>query len=143
MLSGGPNLLLVLDSNEYIFSLGSFRKPSCEVLLDKIVSSFPKYGVCIPRMITEEVKRNLSPLAFKEFMALVDAITDIDEDFLVSFELGAQYEARGLKPADAFIAAYAEWAGAAILVSENRHFLSRHKDLPFKILNAESCSKLL
>ncbi len=136
-------MLLVLDSNEYIFSLGTVRKSSCEILLDKIVASFPKHGISIPRMVTEEVKRNLSPLAFKEFMALIDTVTNIDEDFLIPFELGAQYEAMGLKPADAFIAAYTEWSEAEILVSENRHFLSRHKDLPFKILNAESCLKFL
>lgn len=136
-------MLIILDSNEYIFSLGPFRKKSCEALLDNIVSLFPKHTLRLPRMITEEVKRNLSPAAFKEFMSLVNLVADIDEDFLIPFELGAKYESRGLKPADAFIAAYVEWTGAEILVSENRHFLSRHKDLPFKILNAESCLKFL
>ncbi len=34
--SGTKNLLLVLDSNEYIFAFGLFRKPSCEILLDSI-----------------------------------------------------------------------------------------------------------
>jgi len=136
-------LLLVLDSNEYIFSLGAVRKKSCEILLDKIVSSFPKYTVRLPRMITEEVKRNVSPAAFKEFISFVHIFTTIDEDILVPFELGSKYEFWGLKPADAFIAAYIEWTGAEILVSENRHFLSRHNDLPFKIFNAESCFRLL
>ena len=41
------------------------------------------------------------------------------------------------QPADALIAAYAEYVGAEILVSENRHFLSRQTNLPFKIVNAE------
>ena len=136
-------MLLVLDSNEYIFSLGSIRKPACEILLDKIISSIPKHDISIPRMITEEVKRNLSPIVFKEFVAIIHTITTIDEDFLVPFELGANYETKGLKTADAFIGAYTEWVGAEILISENRHFLSRFKDLPFKILNAESCLKLL
>ena len=136
-------MLLVLDSNEFIFSLGSARKRSCELLFDKILNTFPTHTVRIPRMITEEVKRNLTPIAFKEFMGLVHALTDIDEDFSVPFELGAKYESRGLKPADAFIAGYSDWVGADVLISENRHFLSRQKDLPFKILNAEFCIKLL
>lgn len=40
-----------------------------------------------------------------------------DEDFLVPFELGAKYESKGLKPADAFIAAYAGCVGADILAT--------------------------
>lgn len=61
----------------------------------------------------------------------------------VSFELGVKYEIKGLKPADAFIAAYAEWVGADALVTENRHFLVRHSDLPFKVVTAEQCLKLI
>jgi len=49
----------------------------------------------------------------------------------------------GLKPADAFIAAYTEWVGAELLVSENRHFLSRHADLPFRVLPAEQAIRLI
>ena len=59
------------------------------------------------------------------------------------FELGAKYESMGLKPADAFIAAYAEWVGANVLVTENRHFLTLYLDLPFRILPAEKSLKLL
>lgn len=70
-------------------------------------------------------------------------MTSIDEDFVVPFELGTKYEARGLKPADAFIAAYTEWVGADALVTENRHFLTRQTDLPFRVLTAEQCLKLL
>lgn len=53
------------------------------------------------------------------------------------------YEAKGLKPAGAFIAAYAEWVGADVLVTENRHFLNHHPDLPFKVLTAEKCLNLI
>ncbi len=49
---------------------------------------------------------------------------------------------RNLSP-DAFIAAYTEWTGADILVTENRHFLSKQQDLRFKVLSAEKCLKLL
>jgi hypothetical protein len=70
-------------------------------------------------------------------------LTVIDEDFFVPFELGVKYERMGLKEADAFIAAYAEWVGADALVSENRHFLGLNPNLPFKIVNAEHCLKLI
>ena len=135
-------MLLVLDSNEYIFAFGLFKKPSCGVLVEKIIRSSPAHNIRIPRLIVEEVKRNLTPEEFKEFIEFAAAITSIDEDFFVPFEIGIKYEAV-FKPQDAFIAAYVEWTGADILVSENRHFLSRHDKLPFRVINAEQCLKVL
>ena len=76
-------------------------------------------------------------------MLLINSLTKIDEDVEVQFELGAKYELLGLKPQDAFIGAYAEWVGADALVTENRHFLSRREDLPFKVVNAQHCLKML
>ena len=134
---------LVLDSNEYIFAFGSTQRPACSVLIDTILSTHPNYSLRIPRLIVEEVGRHLTPEAFKEFMGLINSLTAIDENFVVPFELGARYEARGLKPADAFIAAYVEWTGAEVLVSENRHFLRHTSSLSFQILNADNCIKLL
>ena len=86
----------------------------------------------------EELRRNLSGEVFREVLALIQQVTIIDEDFLVPFELGAKYEQRGLKSADAFIAAYVEWVGADVLVSENRHFLHRHADLTFRVMSADT-----
>ncbi len=136
-------MLLILDSNEYIFALGILKKPSCRQLLDIILSSSPFLSVRVPRMIIREVKNNLTHEAFKEFLLTVMSLTTIDDDTCVPFELGSKYEAMGFKPADAFIAAYTEWIGAAMLVSENRHFLSRQTNLPFKVLTAEKTLKLL
>lgn len=112
-------------------------------LFDIIVDSIDCHTIRVPRTIFEEVRRNLSPEAFHEFNKFINSITIIDEDFLVPFEIGAKYEAKGFKPADAFIAAYTEWTGSEILVSENRHFLTRHSDLPFKVLTAEKCLKII
>ncbi|MFH0924241.1 MAG: hypothetical protein V1872_01190 [bacterium] len=89
-------------------------------------------------MIIEEVRRNLVPEIFKQFVGFIMELTIVDEDFIVPFELGAKYEAKGIKSADAFIAAYTEWTGADALITENRHFLSRQKNLPFKIFTAEN-----
>lgn len=97
----------------------------------------------IPRMIVEEVGRHLTPEEFKEFVEFITSLTTLDEDFVVPFELGARYERIGLKPSDAFIAAYVEWTGADILVTENRHFLRSNTSLPFRVFNAEACLKFI
>jgi len=83
------------------------------------------------------------PKEFHTFIRLINLLTTIDEDFFVPFELGFKYEAVGLKEADALIAAYTEWVGADALVTENRHFLNKHPHLPFKVLTAEKCLKLI
>lgn len=104
-------------------------------LLDTILDLHPKHTIRIPRMILEEVGRNLTSEEYREFIEYINNITNIDEDFFVPFEIGVRYELLGLKPADAFIGAYVEWTGADILITENRHFLRLHS-LPFKIMTA-------
>ena len=76
-------------------------------------------------------------------MEVLADLAVMDEDFLVPFAVGAKYEAMHLKAGDAFIAAYTEWVGAELLVTENRHFLSRRSDLPFKVITAAECLKVL
>lgn len=134
-------MLLVLDSNEYIFGLGismgsGMREPDCEKLIDILREKYPEYTIRIPRLIVAEVRKNLSVEIFKEFILFISELTKIDEDIVVPFEMAARYENLGLAPEDAFIAAYVEWVGADVLVSENRHFLSRRKGLPFRVLRA-------
>ena len=134
---------LVLDANEYIFSLGLFKKESCESLLKRLIEISSSHSISLCRTIAEEVRANLTFQDFQNFAKAIGSLITIDEDFIVPFELGAKYESKGLKPADALIAAYTEWVGADALVTENRHFLSRQKDLPFKVLTAEKCLKLI
>lgn len=129
-------MLLVLDSNEYIFAFGLLLEPSCKNLIETIQNKFPLHNIRIPRTIVEEVRSHLTPESFKEFILFINALTSIDDDFEVPFEIGVKYESIGFKPADAFISAYTEWAGADALVTENRHFLSRQKDMPFKVVSA-------
>lgn len=136
-------MLIILDSNEFIFALGA-QEPRAKTLLDILFTNTANHSLRLPRTVFEEVQRNLSIEAFKEFiLMLLSANISIDEDTLVPFELGLKYELAGFKYADAFIAAYAEFVGADILVSENRHFLSRQTNLPFKIVNADNCLKLI
>lgn len=136
-------MLLVIDSNEYILAFGPSKETTSKSLLDTLLEKFPAHTLRIPRLTLEEVRDHLPPETFREFIEFISDLTAIDEDFLVPFELGAKYESKGLKPADAFIAAYAEWVGADILVTENRHFLTLHIDLPFRILPAEKCLRIV
>ena len=136
-------MLFVLDSNEYIFTFGLRKKESCQDLLDRLSELVPIHGIRISRLIVREVQRNLAPEESAEFFRFLKVTAEVDEDIFVPFEFGAKYEVRGLKPADAFIAAYTEWVGADALVTENRHFLTRRSDLPFKILTAEQCLKFI
>lgn len=135
---------LVLDTNEYLFAFGLVKAPVSEDLIKLIVENPSLYAIRTPSKIVQEVRRNLTGEAFREFVVFLNTLSiTVDEDILVPFELGAKYESKGLKPADAFIAAYTEWVGADLLVTENRHFLSLHIDLPFRIFTAEKCIKLL
>lgn len=134
---------LVLDANVYIFGFGLVKDAACEELLSIIAESSSLYILRISRSIVKEVGHNLSLEDFQNFIRFITALTKIDEDFLVPFELGAKYEAKGLKPADALIAAYTEWIGADVLITENRHFLSRQTDLPFKVLTAQDSLKFI
>lgn len=134
---------LVLDSNVYIFGFGFVKVPAGEELILTISEKPSLYILRISRSIVEEIGRHLSPEDFQKFIRFINALTKIDEDFLVPFELGAKYEVKGLKPADALIAAYTEWTGADVLVTENRHFLSRQSTLPFKVLTAQNSLKFI
>jgi len=127
----------------YIFSFGFIKEPFCENLITLIAERPDLYTIRVLRSIITEVRRHITPEDFQKFVEFINILTKIDEDFFIPFELGAKYEARGLKPADALIAAYTEWVGADALVTENRHFLSRRKDLPFKVLTAKECLKLI
>jgi hypothetical protein len=129
---------LVLDANECIFGLGPRRRRECERLLQVAA----RHDVRIGRTIAREVMDNLPPDAHHRFYAYlgeaVNLVPPIDEDYVIPFELGMGYEAMGLKPADALIAAYVESIEADVLVSENRHFLAKAVGMPFAVHDAKS-----
>jgi len=109
----------------------------CETLVTTLAEHREAHTIRVCRTIVEEARDHLTPQEFREFILFIQALILVDEDAFVPFELGSKYEWKGLKSADAFIAAYTEWVGAEALVTENRHFLSRRDDLPFKVLTAE------
>ena len=135
---------LVLDTNEYLFAFGLLKQPACEKLIALLLEHSASHAIRIPAKIVGEVRRNSTKEIFTEFIGFLNTLSiTIDEDFLVPFELGAKYEVKGLKQADAFIAAYTEWVGADVLVTENRHFLALHIELPFRILTPKRLLKSL
>lgn len=129
---------LILDANEYVFAFGPKPKADCVTVLELV--RHHELRTC--RTIVQEVLHNLPPDAHEGFfvylMEVIDRDPPIEEDWVVPFELGAAYEAKGFKPADAFIAAYAETVAAELIVSENRHFLLRAPMLPFDVLDAKT-----
>ena len=132
---------LVLDSNEYLFGFGIERKGASEKLLAVLAANTTRFEVRLPRTILDEVQRNLPGRAFERVWSYLNALAIVpDEDWVVPFEIGRRYEAAGLKSGDAFIAAYAEWARADCLVTENRDFL-QSRELPFTVLKAEEFLK--
>lgn len=136
-------MLFIIDSNEFIFALGQYENAS-KTLLNNLFAKLSAHSIRIPRTVFKEVGRNLTAEAFREFIILLaNADVGIDEDSLIPLEIGLRYELLGFKLSDSVIAAYAEWTGADVLVSENRHFLSRQANLPFKVLTAAQCLKLI
>jgi len=79
-------LLLVLDTNVYIYAFTTSKKPSCKVLINLLATSPSRYKLRIPRTIVEEVKRNLIPEVFREFIQFIASLTIIDEDIVLPFE---------------------------------------------------------
>lgn len=84
-------MLFVIDSNEFIFAI-SYQNNVSKLLLDKLCIKPSRHSIRIPRTVFEEVKRNLSPEAFREFATLLSATSIfVDEDIVVPFELGLKY----------------------------------------------------
>ncbi|MBI4063712.1 MAG: hypothetical protein HY401_05365 [Elusimicrobia bacterium] len=106
-------------------------------------NSLSAYRIRIVRAIVDEVTSKLSPEQAKEFFAVVNLVTVIDENWVIPFELGEKYLSF-LKKGDAAIAAYTEFVGAKALVSENRrHFYQYRDKFPFAVWDAAACLKEL
>lgn len=131
-------MLLVLDSNEYIFAFGPQREPFSAKLLEAILANPSKLEIRICRTTVEDVRSHIVAQNMRPFFEFLKAIgVFIDEDEMVPYVLARKYESLGLKPGDAFIAGYAEWVGAEYLISENRSDIVDHPELfSFKVCTA-------
>jgi len=134
-------LRLVLDSNEYIAGFGDRPDIPPARLLAHFVEHPAEHQIIVSRTIVEEVRRNLIPDGFKDFWSFLVSF-DISpvEDWEIPSALHAKYQAVGLKPGDAAIAACAEAVGAGIVITENRDFHGR-SGLSFRPLRAEQFLK--
>lgn len=136
-------LKIVLDTNEFILAFGAPKELLAERVLSYIAQTPKLCELDIVRTIVIETIRNISVSQKKHFFAYIRNHAKLTEDYEVPVEFGIKYASKGLKRADAFIAGYAEYIGADILVTENRHFLRKHSNLPFKILTAKEFIKYI
>ena len=123
---------ICIDSNQFIFGLTGVD-PASEALL--MLLSY--LDVVLPRLVIQEVTRNLNDAQVKALYALLNRsprAVIVEEP--VPSDLVTKYVALGLPAkADAVIGAFAEWQGARYLISDNRHFLADLHDAAFEVLS--------
>lgn len=134
------NTRLVLDSNEFIFD---FLKTKEECIFLISLCRKEKINIVIPTLVLDEVFRNIKVETNKYFASKArDSLLKADNIEIIKtsdipVSLLEKYQSRGLKQADASIAAFVEWTGAKYLISENRDFLKGLRVEEFKILSAK------
>lgn len=134
---------IVIDSNIFILGIGEIDHNSVK-LLEKIVD----FNVIIPRLIIQEVVKNLAEIKYnlpKKFFRLIysSKAFKIDERKIPK-QLIEKYKRLGVKKeADAAIGGFVEWVKAQYLISGNRHFLEEAKPTKFKILTAKEFLKMI
>ena len=129
-----------IDSSAFVLGLRGIDLAAARVL--ELVGN--ELNLIIPRLIAQEVTRNLSTSAqIKQFYQLFQNYSFaqiIDEP--VPPTLVAKYINLGLPAkADAFIGAFAEWVNADYLISENRHFLRDLQASTFQVMDAAEFMK--
>jgi len=136
-------LEICLDSNEYLFTFGIERHAECVELLTYLSGTPAKWKLRVPRLVVDEVGRNLPTPLLKECHRFWrDTGCVVDEEDITPIGLINAYRKRGLKSGDAVIAAYCEHVNAKCLVSENRDFLALAKPLPFRVMKASAFLKV-
>ncbi len=124
---------ICIDSCAFVSALQQVEPAATRLL--ELVS--PRLVLVIPRLIGQEVTRNLAtPQQVRLFYRL---FRDRDFAFIVDEPvprmLVDKYTHLGLpEKADAFIGAFAEWMQVRYLVSENRHFLRNLQTDAFAVL---------
>ncbi len=122
-------MIIVPDSNEYIYYINKENLLPEKLFLDKNLSVF------INDHIIREVLRNIEELQKKE---LYNVLFKYDIDFYglkIPIHLLDKYKNFGLKKGDIAIAAFCEAIDAQYLISENRHFLKGIRNTKFKIVS--------
>jgi hypothetical protein len=123
---------ICIDSNQFIFGIAGVDPASEELLL-----LLPYLDIVLPRLVIQEVTRNLNDVQVKALYALLNRaprVAIVEEP--VPPDLVSKYVALGLPvKADAVIGAFAEWQDVQYLISDNRHFLVDLRDAAFEVLS--------
>jgi predicted nucleic acid-binding protein len=132
---------ICIDSGVFIRGLADTSSSSAKVL-DSIGINV---RVTIPRLIAQEVSRNLkSEAQIRSFYRLSherDFALIVDEP--VPRYLVEKYIERGLREkGDAFIGAFAEWQNADYLILINRHFLRDLRPEGFLVIHPDAFTDL-
>lgn len=100
---------ICIDSNQFIFGLSGSDAAS-----ETLLKFLPRLDVVIPRLVLEEVTRNLNQAQVKALYELLHQAPHIAIiEHPAPAELVQKYVALGLREkADAMIGAFAEWQGA-------------------------------
>jgi len=125
---------ICLDSNQFIFGIAGTDAAAEQLLL-----RLPYLDVVIPRLVMNEVTRNLSEPDAKALYALLRRAPQVTiVDAPVPAALVAKYTRLGLREkGDAWIGAFAEWQQVTYLISDNRHFLTALPEATFVVLTPE------
>jgi hypothetical protein len=125
---------LILDANEYIFGLNRLSGKSGSIrliheILPRLMDEVENFSLLVPETVRDEVQRSIARSLLSDFYRLVTSDPKILYGWLyeVPPELLNKYVAKGLKPADATIAAFADWFEADFLISDNRHIYEQLK----------------
>ncbi len=125
-------LILVLDSNEYIYYFDKESPLLARLLNDERMSIF------INELIIGEVLKNITSESEGEFFKIL-----FKSNMLVLYEqlpisLLQKYKKLGLKKGDIVIAAFCEHVKAEYLITENRHFLKGKKIKGFRVVSVKN-----
>jgi predicted nucleic acid-binding protein len=126
---------IVLDTNVWIFGLR--RLPeflACSFLLEQL----DQLQIVIPLQVLRELQVNFTENELSKLFHLINQfpkqVTICWEK--VEIETIHKYQNLGCDLGDAIIAAHLDELAINILISENRHFLSEVRGLPFHRLNS-------
>ncbi len=123
---------ICIDSNQFIFGLSGSDADS-----EMVLKLLPRLEIVIPRLVLQEVTRNLNQAQAKALYALLNQaphVAIVEEP--VPADLVDKYVALGLREkADAVIGAFAEWQGVKYIISDNRHFLDELHSSAFEVVS--------
>ena len=126
----GLKLIIVLDSNEYIFYLNE--------KIENFNKMFQRVGfyVHLHKSIRNEVLKNIRDDQKNSFYKLIIENNILVNEEPLSLELFKKYEMLGFKKGDITIASFCEKIKADFLITENRDFL-KSKKFNFQVLSLQ------